>query len=76
MEETRSVLSILPFLVPLFLLEIGLLVFALIDIIRRKKVTGGSKIVWIVIIVLIEIIGPIIYLMVGRKEEIIDSDKD
>ena len=76
MDELNTIMDMLPFLIPLFLLEIGLLVFALLDVIKRKRVRGNNKIIWILIIVLVEIIGPIIYLAVGRQEEIIDSDKD
>ena len=76
MDEINTIMDMLPFLIPLFLLEIGLLVFALLDVIKRKRVRGNNKIIWILIIVLVEIIGPIIYLAVGRQEEIIDSDKD
>ena len=76
MDELNTIMDMLPFLIPLFLLEIGLLVFALLDVIKRKRVRGNNKIIWVLIIVLVEIIGPIIYLAIGRQEEIIDSDKD
>ena len=74
--DSSLLVSALPFLIPLFLLEMGLLVFALIDVIRRPNVRGNNKVVWILIIVLINVIGPIIYLAVGRKESAVDSDKD
>jgi hypothetical protein len=74
--EFDLILKLLPYLIPLFLLEIGLLVFALVDVIKRKQVRGGNKIVWILVIVLINIIGPIIYLAIGRKEEPVDGDQD
>ncbi len=69
-----SIIEMLPYLLPLLLLEIGLLVFALVDVIKRKQVRGDSKVLWILIIVLINFIGPIIYLALGRKEEVVDSD--
>lgn len=73
---TDSLFKALPFLVPLFLLEVGLLVFALVDVVRRPHVRGNNKLVWILIIVLFSMIGPIVYLAVGRKESVIDRDKD
>ncbi len=76
MEELKSITSILPFLIPLILLEVGLLVFALVDVIRRKQVTGNNKIVWVLVIIFVNLIGPILYLAIGRKEEVIDSDQD
>ena len=74
--ELDTIIKVLPFLIPLFLLEVGLLVWALIDVIKRQKVRGDNKVVWILVIVLIEVIGPIIYLAIGRKEAVVDSDKD
>ena len=71
-----SILKMLPFLIPLIVLEIGLLVFALVDVVKRKRVTGDNKIVWILIIVLVNVIGPIIYLAIGRKEGPVDGDQD
>ena len=56
-------------LLPIVLIELGLLGFALFDLIRRKKVRGGNKWLWGIIIVLINFIGPILYLVLGREEE-------
>lgn len=53
---------------PLIVIEVGLAVAAMIDLIRREKVTGGNKILWGAIILLIGIIGPIVYFIFGRKE--------
>ena len=60
--------QLLPLLIPLILLEFGLLIWALLDIIRRERVRGGNKVVWILVIVLINIIGPIVYFLFGREE--------
>jgi hypothetical protein len=54
--------------IPLVIIELGLLIWALLDVIRREYVTGGNKIVWILVIVLVNIIGPIVYFLFGRKE--------
>jgi hypothetical protein len=76
MSPNIEITKMVPFIIPLFLLELGLLVFALVDLIKRPAITGNSKIIWILVIVLINFIGPIIYLAAGRKEKAIDSDKD
>jgi len=57
----------LPFLIPVILLQLALMIFALLDLIRREK-TRGPKWMWAIIIVLGELLGPIIYLLVGREE--------
>jgi hypothetical protein len=58
----------LPLLIPIVLIELGLMVTALVDLIRRSR-THGPKWVWVLVIVLINFIGPIIYFVAGRQEE-------
>ncbi len=56
-------------LIPLALLELLLLVFALVDVIRREPArVRGNKLVWILIILFISTLGPICYFILGRKE--------
>lgn len=59
--------ELLPFLVPIVLLQIALMVIALVDLVRRER-TRGPKWVWAVVIVFINIIGPVLYLLVGRED--------
>ena len=56
-------------IIPLILVEIGLVAFALYDLVKRKRVKGGNKWVWGVIIVVVNLIGPILYFVIGREEE-------
>jgi hypothetical protein len=76
MEDLDALISMLPWLVPLFLVEVGLMVIALLDVIKRERVRGGNKVVWIVVIVAVQIIGPMVYLLFGREEAHIDGDQD
>ena len=69
MDGFETIKEMLPFLIPLALLQIALMVIALVDLVRRKRVKGDSKILWAVLIVFINIIGPIVYLLLGREEE-------
>ena len=56
-------------LAPLIFLELLLVVFALVDIIRRDpRQVRGNKAVWILVILFIGTIGPICYFIAGRKE--------
>ena len=59
---------ILPYLIPIILLEIGLMAFALRDLSRRERV-HGPKWAWALVIVLIQLIGPIVYFVAGRSDE-------
>jgi hypothetical protein len=64
MEQIRQ---LLPFLIPIALLQLALIIIALIDLARRER-TRGPKWVWVLIILFINLIGPIIYFVVGREE--------
>ena len=64
MEQIRT---LLPFLIPILLLQLALIVVALLDLARRER-TRGPKWLWVLIIVLVNLIGPIIYFVVGREE--------
>ncbi len=54
--------------IPLLLIQVGLIVWALVDLSKRERVKGGSKIVWVLVILIFEFIGPILYLAWGREE--------
>lgn len=60
----------LPLLIPLVLIQLALVVIALRDLIRPdRRVRWGDKRIWAVIIVLGEVVGPLIYLTLGRVED-------
>ena len=63
----QSIQQWLPFLIPIILLQLALMIFALVDLARRER-TRGPKWLWVVIIVLGELIGPILYFVIGREE--------
>ncbi|MBN1137619.1 MAG: PLDc_N domain-containing protein [Anaerolineae bacterium] len=67
MEEVKTIWDYLPFLVPVLLLQLGLAVFCLIDLVRRNR-TRGPKWMWAIIIIFGELLGPLIYLLIGREE--------
>jgi predicted membrane-bound dolichyl-phosphate-mannose-protein mannosyltransferase len=59
--------ELLPFLIPIILLELTLMAVALVDLVRRER-TRGPKWVWVIVIVFFNLIGPIVYLIFGREE--------
>lgn len=65
-----AIKDMLPFLIPILFIQLTLLVFALVDLVKRKRVKGGNKILWGALIILVDIIGPIIYLLFGREEDV------
>ena len=65
MEELQRYL---PLIAPLVIIELTLVVIALMDLIRRQQVKYLPKWGWALIILLINLIGPILYLIIGREE--------
>lgn len=57
-------------IVPLIILELILVIVALVDLSKREKskLQGESKLLWVLIILFISTIGPILYLVIGRKK--------
>ncbi len=60
--------------IPVAIIQIGLILLAAFDLLREeRRVRGGSKAIWAVIIVFVNLIGPIMYFLVGREERPIDE---
>ena len=58
----------LPFLIPILIVQLGLMAYCLVDLYKRGHTRNGPKWMWAMIIILGELIGPIIYLLLGREE--------
>lgn len=63
MDNTTIILLV----IPIVLLQLGLVVAALIDLVKRDTVRFGSKALWALIILLFGLIGPVVYLLWGRE---------
>jgi hypothetical protein len=59
--------ELLPFIIPIIVLQFLLLAAALFDLARRDR-TRGPKWAWALIIIFVNVIGPIIYFAAGREE--------
>ncbi|WP_342387840.1 PLDc N-terminal domain-containing protein [Salinicoccus bachuensis] len=57
----------LPFLIPLLLLQLVLTVTALVMIIRQQQFRYLNRVVWIIIVLVLNIIGPILYFVLERR---------
>lgn len=67
METLSELQQYLPLIIPLLIIQLGLIIVALMDLWRRDK-TNGPKWVWVLVILLVNFIGPILYFVVGRDE--------
>jgi len=61
--------EILPFVIPLIVLQLVLMLIGLFDLTRpERRVKGDSKVVWALIIVFVNLLGPLVYFLFGREE--------
>ena len=58
----------LPLLIPIMLLQLALMIVALLDL-RKQPATRGPKWRWVLVIVLVNFIGPLLYFVLAREEE-------
>lgn len=59
----------LALLLPVIILEFILAITALIHVIKHPSYRFGNKAIWIIVVLFIQIIGPIFYFIFGRGEE-------
>ena len=61
--------QIIALVAPIILIQLGLMIAALLDLEKdERRVRGGNKLVWVLVIVFINVIGPIVYFLAGREE--------
>lgn len=53
---------------PIFVINFILLLVAIIDLVRNEN-TKGPKWLWFIIILFVNIIGPILYFVIGRRND-------
>ncbi len=58
-----------PLLIPVILLQVGFAIFALVHVLRHPKYRVGNRVLWVVLVLCVQWIGPILYFTIGRGEE-------
>jgi hypothetical protein len=65
---SEEIVRLLPFLIPVIVIQVGLTIASLIHVLMHKTYRKGNRVLWI-IISFISIIGPIIYFTIGRGDD-------
>jgi hypothetical protein len=70
------IIKYLAYLLPIIIIQIVFQIIAIVDLVRRphEEIRGGSKALWVVVIIIFEILGPVIYFIFGRKYNAGDKD--
>ncbi|MDD5933958.1 MAG: PLD nuclease N-terminal domain-containing protein [Clostridiales bacterium] len=66
MEE---IMEYLPIILPIFIAEVTLAIVAFVHVQRHPHYKIGNRIVWSFVVLLLQIIGPIAYFIIGRSDE-------
>lgn len=59
----------LPFIIPLAILQIGLAIFSAIHVVRHPHYRFGNQVMWLLIVLFLQFIGPLVYFVFGRGDE-------
>lgn len=65
----KELTTYLPILLPLIIAQFILMIVALVHILKHDQYRVGSRVIWIVVVILFQTIGPIIYFIIGRGED-------
>lgn len=60
MEE---IMELLPLLLPIIIIQLGLVIYSLLDLKKRETVRFNNKLIWVLIILFINLVGPLVYLI-------------
>ena len=64
-----QIMEFLPFLIPLVIVQFGLLGYTLYHILTHKTYKRGNRTLWLVIVlVLMNFVGPILYFLLGKED--------
>ena len=66
--DLTQVRTLLPFLIPIVVIQLGLAIAALLDLVKRERVKLLPKWAWVPVVILVNFIGPIAYFLVGRED--------
>lgn len=62
-----DIMAFLPIILPIIAVGALLVFIALIDLYRNRK-TRKNVLVWSLIIIFVNVLGPILYFVIGRKD--------
>lgn len=69
-EILKLISTALPLLLPILLIQWGLMIYALVKLFKSETEPKYlPRVVWALIIIFVNLVGSILYLVIGRNEE-------
>jgi hypothetical protein len=59
----------LPFIIPLVSVQLALAVTALVHVLRHPNYRFGNRVMWVLIVLFVNFIGPVVYFAFGKGDE-------
>jgi len=79
-EAIELITQFLPLVIPVIALQGILLIAGIVSIVRKNvpQEKTGEKLLWLLVVILVNLIGPIVYFAVGSKrlDELSRGDED
>ena len=64
-----NLIKYLPILLPYIIAELALAIVAFVHVQRHQHYKVGNRILWSLVVLVVQIIGPIAYFIFGRSDE-------
>ncbi len=64
-----KIVEYLPLLVPVLIIELVLIIVALVSISKQTEFKIGNKLIWVIVVLCLQMVGPILYFCFGRNNE-------
>lgn len=68
MNNTQFFIDNVPLFIPLIVLQMALMVTAVIHVLKHPNYRFGNKALWLIIVIVLQIVGPVIYFVFGRGD--------
>lgn len=69
MSVTHIDTGILLAIIPLVLIDLAMVIYSIVDLFKAdRRVKGDNKLVWLLVILLVNTFGWLVYLLFGREE--------
>ena len=69
MNNSELFFNNLPLFIPLILLNIGLMITAVIHVLKHPKYRFGNQVFGLIVVVFFQFFGPVLYFVFGKGDE-------
>lgn len=65
---TEIINQYLVFLIPLAVIQLALMIASIVHILRHDTYRCGNRVLWIILCLFVNIIGPVLYFAIGKGD--------